>query len=463
MSEQQDAQSSQAPEQGKQPLLVNKQGEVSAPPESATSASAEGTGKDKATAHQTADFHQNNTGSGMSAPNIPSQSTSVKQQHSGSGKGIALGALVLSLLALGASGFLFVEGQNQLKTQQLQFDHKIDNAGIDASKTAATVETGLARIDGLSQQLQELQSQQKSQRENVDRLTRAYQELVKNRTDWLVDEIEATLNLASQQLLISGNVPVAVNVLENLDNRLSRFDQPQLLPIKKAISSDLENLKSRPYLDTASASLRLNRLESAIAGLPLVIDSQLQSGTAPAVAVINPNASWWQRTWQATMHSLRGMVEVRHINHNDSMLMSPEQMYFVRENLRLRLLDARIALIQHRGEVYAADLNGAEATVKQYFDASSVATQSWLKELMQLKMLNVQTIQDSNLSASLAAVREYQNQSGMDMSTALPDLGGSGASSASASAASHPERPAAILENSHNVSAASSEQGEHTL
>lgn len=465
MSEQQDAQSSQPPEQGKQSLLVNKQSEVSVPPESATFASAEGTGKDKATAHQTADFHRHNTGSGMCAPNVPSQLTSVKQQHSGSGKGIALGALVLSLLALGASGFLFVEGQNQLKTQQLQFDHKIDNAGIDASKTAATVETGLARIDGLSQQLQELQSQQKSQRENVDRLIRAYQELVKNRTDWLVDEIEATLNLASQQLLISGNVPVAVNVLENLDNRLSRFDQPQLLPIKKAISSDLENLKSRPYLDTASASLRLNRLESAVAGLPLVIDSQLQSDTAPAVAAISPNASWWQRTWQTTMHSLRGMVEVRHINHNDSMLMSPEQMYFVRENLRLRLLDARIALIQRRGEVYAADLNGAEATVKQYFDASSVATQSWLKELMQLKMLNVQTIQDSNLSASLAAVREYQNQSGMDMSTALPDLGSSAASSASAPvAASHPERPAASsLENSHNVSAASSEQGEHTL
>ncbi|NUE65714.1 uroporphyrinogen-III C-methyltransferase [Snodgrassella sp. ESL0253] len=462
MSEQQDAQSSQLPEQGKQPLLVNKQGEVSAPPESATSAAAESTGKDKDTAHQTTDFQKNNTGSGMSAPNVPSQSTSVKQQHSGSGKGIALGALVLSLLALGASGFLFVEGQNQLKTQQLQFDHKIDNAGIDASKTAATVETGLARIDGLSRQLQELQSQQKTQGENVDRLTRAYQELVKSRTDWLVDEIEATLNLASQQLLISGNVPVAVNVLENLDNRLSRFDQPQLLPIKKAISSDLENLKNRPYLDTASASLRLNRLESAVAGLPLVVDGQLKPGTAPATATINPNASWWQRTWQTTMHSLRGMVEVRHINHNDSMLMSPEQIYFVRENLRLRLLDARIALIQRRGEVYVADLNGAEATVKQYFDGSSVATQSWLKELVQLKMLNVQTNQDSNLSASLAAVREYQNQSGMDMSTALPDLSASAASSASAPAALHSERPVS-LENSNNVSAASSEQGEHTL
>ncbi|PIT08444.1 hypothetical protein BGI30_09250 [Snodgrassella alvi] len=460
MSEQQDAQSSQPPEQGKQPLLVNKQGEIVTPPVAPTSATAEATDKD--ISRETMDSPKNNTGSGMSARTIPSQSTSVKQHHSSSGKGIALGALVLSLLALGASGFLFVEGQNQLKTQQLQFDQKIDNAGIGASKTAATVETSLSRIDELSRQLQELQSQQKTQGENVDRLTRAYQELVKSRTDWLVDEIEATLNLASQQLLISGNVPVAVNVLENLDSRLSRFDQPQLLPIKKAISADLENLKSRPYLDVASASLRLNRLESAVAGLPLVIDSQLQPGAAPVSAPVNPNASWWQRTWQNTMNSLSSMVEVRHIDHNDSMLMSPEQIYFVRENLRLRLLDARIALIQRRGEVYTADLNGAEATVKRYFDASSVATQSWLKELMQLKMLNVQNNHDGNLAASLAATREYQNQSGMDMSTALPDFNASAASSASAPIASHAERSAS-LENSNNVSSDSAEQGEHKL
>ncbi|KES14180.1 putative enzyme of heme biosynthesis, partial [Gilliamella apicola SCGC AB-598-I20] len=160
--------------------------------------------------------------------------SSLKQKHS-SGKGIAAGALVLSILALGASGFLFVEGQNLLKNQQLQFDHKIDTAGIVVGKNITTIQNSMARIDELTRQLQELQLQQKNQGDSMDKLNRAYHELVKSRSDWLVDEIEATLNLASQQLLISGNVPVAVGVLENLDNRLSRFDQPQLLPIKKAI------------------------------------------------------------------------------------------------------------------------------------------------------------------------------------------------------------------------------------
>ena len=159
------------------------------------------------------------------------------------------------------------------------------------------------------------------------------------------------------------------------------------------------------------------------------------------------------------------MVEIRHLNHNDSMLLSPEQTFFVRENLRLRLLDARIALLQRRGEVYVADLNSAETAVKQYFDATSVSTQSWLKELNQLKLLNIQNTQENNvLYASLTAVRDYQKQSGMDMSTALPDSGASAVGIQPASAASATTSHSASSENNVADNPASSAiQGEHAL
>lgn len=288
MSEHQDDQSNQLPE-SQQPLIVNKEGEVRISADQEKSKQSKSMQQENQ--QQKHISHQENTGSKMSEAAKHSPQPIVQQRSSG-GKGMAVGALILSLLALGASGFLFVEGQNQLKNQQLQFDHKIDAAGIDAGKNSAVIQTSLSRIDELSRQLQELQHLQKNQTDGMDRLNRAYQELVKSRSDWLVDEIEATLNLASQQLLISGNVPVAVGVMENLETRLSRFDQPQLLPIKKAISTDLDNLKNRPYLDVASVSLRLNRLESAIAGLPLTIDNQLQSSTAQSAPVVKPNASW---------------------------------------------------------------------------------------------------------------------------------------------------------------------------
>lgn len=438
MSEQHDADSKQPSVQHNEPILVNAQGQaqVSSDASSKTSGISENSSQNNQT--------QKNRMQKPSSETPPSAPVVTK---SGTGKGMAAGALVLSMLALGLSGLLVVEGQYQLKLQQLKFDQKVDAAGIDAGKTQSMLQSSLGRIDTLTSQLQNIQQQQQSQGDHITRLDNAYQQLVKSRTDWLVDEIEATLNLAAQQLIISGNVPIAVSVLEDLDNRLSRFDQPQLLPIKKAISNDLDNLKNRPYLDMASASLRLNRLETAVTSLPLAIDNQLQPGAVPSGSDTDDqnHPKWWQRMWYRSLHALRGMVEIRHIDHNDSMLMSPQQVFFVRENLRLRLMDARLALIQRSSEVYSVDLNSAEATVKQYFDGNSATIQSWLKELNQLKSLNIQTSQDANvLSGSLAAVRQYQKQSGMDMSTALPDLSASAgpAVSASAPAASLDARPA---------------------
>ena len=356
-----------------------------------------------------------------------------------SGKGVALGALVLSLLALGASGFLFVQGQNVLKTQELSLDQKINEAGVGQSKNAVLLENNLVQLKTLAEQVDVLQAQGKTFDTQLAASSRAYQELVKSRADWLVDETEASLNMAAQQLLISGNVPVAVGVLENLESRLTRFDQPQLVPIKQAISQDLAALKSKPYLDVASASLRLNRLETAVASLPLAADAALQPGATQPLPPVSADAPWWQRAWQNSVQSLQGMVEVRRLNSNDSMLMSPEQVYFVRENLRLKMMDARLALMQRSGEVYMSDLNSAEAAVKQYFDGTSAATQSWLKELAQLKGLEVQGGQDANvLAASLAAVRQYQQQARADAASALPDLG----ASAPAAAASSPPAPA---------------------
>ena len=347
-----------------------------------------------------------------------------------SGKGLALGALVLALLGLGASGFLFVQGQNVLKTQQLSFDQKIDKAAVGESQNANLLQDNLRKQNEVENALHQLSDGQKQNGDKIAAVNKAYQELMKGRANWVVDETEATLGLASQQLLLSGNVPMAVSALENIESRLARFDQPELTPVKQAISSDLAALKNRPYIDTTSASLRLDRLETAVASLPLLLDNTLQPGKNTAQAVDTANLSWWQAAWQKALASLKGVVEVRHLDNHDAMLMAPDQVYFVRENLRLRLLDARTALMQHNGEVYQSDLNSAEAAVKQYFDGKSPATQSWLKELGDLKSLEVRMVSDDALKASMAAVRAYQ-----DNDRATPQAGTVSLDAASAPAA----------------------------
>ena len=354
-------------------------------------------------------------------PEPPQAPAPVIIRESG-GKGLAVGALVLSLLALGAGGFLFVQGQNVLKNQETAFNQKIDQAAVGESENAQILKENSRKQSELAAALLQIADGQRDNKEQIEAANRAYQELLRNRADWLVDETEATLNMAAQQLLLSGNVPVAVTVLENIESRLSRFEQADLLPIKQAVSSDLAALKNQPYLDISGTALRLDRLENAVAGMPLVLESTLQPGQAEVTTQEDPNASWWQRTWNKTLHGLGNLVEVRKLNNGDAMLLAPEQAYFVRENLRLRLLDARIALMQHNGEVFLSDLNNAEATVKQYFDNQSPATQAWLKELAELKSVDMRTVSNESLKASLAAVRNYQDTVRGTQSIQLPDL-----------------------------------------
>ena len=346
--------------------------------------------------------------------NLPQNNAPVIIKQSG-GKALAAGATVLALLGLGASGFLFVQGQNVLKNQELEFNQKIDKAALGESENASLLKDNLNRQTAIQAELDRLNNGQKSNSDQILQTQKAYQELLKGRVNWLVDEAESMLNTASQQLMLSGNLQGAVSVLEHIDSRLSRFDQPELIPVKQAISNDLAALKNRPYVDISATALRIDRLETAISGLPLVLDGVLKPGAAPVETA--HSGTWWENTWEKSLNALKGLVEVRHLDSNDAMLISPDQTYFIRENLRLRLLDARIALLQHNGEVYQSDLNNVEATVKQYFDSKSPATQSWLKELAELKALDVRMISDDSLKASLNAVRAYQEGSRTQMTT----------------------------------------------
>lgn len=346
--------------------------------------------------------------------NLPQNNAPVIIKQSG-GKALAAGATVLALLSLGASGFLFVQGQNVLKNQELEFNQKIDKAALGESENASLLKDNLNRQTAIQAELDRLNNGQKNNSDQILQMQKAYQELLKGRINWLVDEAESMLNTASQQLMLSGNLQGAVSVLEHIDSRLSRFEQPELIPIKQAISNDLAALKNRPYVDISATALRIDRLETGISGLPLVLDGVLKPGAAP-VETAN-SGTWWENTWEKSLNALKGLVEVRHLDSNDAMLISPDQTYFIRENLRLRLLDARIALLQHNGEVYQSDLNNVEATVKQYFDSKSPATQSWLKELAELKSLDVRMISDDSLKASLSAVRAYQEGSRTQMTT----------------------------------------------
>ncbi|SSY79816.1 uroporphyrinogen-III C-methyltransferase [Alysiella crassa] len=327
------------------------------------------------------------------------------------GRGAATGALVLSVLALGASGYLWVEGRNVLKQQETIVQNALQDAALGETDNAHSLKLALQQQEKLNQSVMALSKDQNEDHQHLANMQRSYNELLKGRVNWLVDEIEVTLNVASQQLLLSGNVPVAISALNTIEQRLKRFDQPELIAIKKAIADDLSDLRAQGgnYLDVSSTSLKVDSLEKGVASLPLVVDSTLQPANNESVPTAN-DADFWTRTWDKTVGMVKGMVEIRKLESNDAMLLSPEQIYFVRANLRLRLLDARLALLQHNNEIYKKNLDEAKRTVEQYFDTQSPTTQEWLKTLSELNNQQLQIVSDTALSRSQTAVRNYQTQ-----------------------------------------------------
>jgi uroporphyrin-3 C-methyltransferase len=251
-------------------------------------------------------------------------------------------------------------------------------------------------------------------------LEQLYQELSRNRDDWALAEIEQVLSTASQQLQLAGNVQGALIALQNADTRLSRSDKPQFITIRRALAGDIDKLKALPSVDVTGIALRLDSLITQVDRLPLLADER---PTLPATPPKNSGASagtpsastaWlnavndkWQSFSNELWAEVRQLIRVRTVDTPDALLLSPTQAYYARENLKLRLLSARLALLSRNESAFRSDLAAAQDTINRYFDTRARQTQSAQALLKQVQGSDL-NIEMPTLNASLSAVRDYK-------------------------------------------------------
>ena len=262
-------------------------------------------------------------------------------------------------------------------------------------------------------------------------LEQLYQDLAKNRDDWALAEIEQVLSTASQQLELAGNIRGALIALQNADTRLSRADRPQFIAIRRAIAKDMENLKSLPNVDLTGIALRLDTLVAEIDSMPLLADekpAQLAppnqtrptplpaSGSAAVSAVPMVEDDWrsrWLNRWHSwssdLWHDIRDLVRIRTVGSPEALLLSPGQAFFARENLKLRLLNARLALLSRNDAAFRSDLAEADRTLVRYFDTRARQTQAGREQIRQLQE-SALNIEMPTLSNSLNAVRQSRSR-----------------------------------------------------
>ena len=262
-------------------------------------------------------------------------------------------------------------------------------------------------------------------------LEQLYQDLAKNRDDWALAEIEQVLSTASQQLELAGNIRGALIALQNADTRLSRADRPQFIAIRRAIAKDMENLKSLPNIDLTGIALRLDTLVAEIDSMPLLADekpAQLAppnqtrlkplpaSGSAAVSAVPVGEDDWrsrWLNRWHSwssdLWHDIRDLVRIRTVGSPEALLLSPGQAFFARENLKLRLLNARLALLSRNDAAFRSDLAEADRALSRYFDTRARQTQAGRAQIRELQE-SVLNIEMPSLSHSLNAVRQSRSR-----------------------------------------------------
>ena len=321
-------------------------------------------------------------------------------------------ALWLAAAALGVAGWQFYSTQQQLDSMRQELARRLAEGSGAGKEQRAIAEQAMLAARATDGKLALVEARVNEAAGQYATLNGMYQELTKNRTDWLLSEIEHTLAIASQQLQLAGNVPAAVSALEMVDARLSKFDRPQLIGVKKAVATDLEKLKALPYLDTVGLTVKIDRLMLGVDSLPLVVDAHRLGGVRGAhPAAVPTSAPWWERLSAEISASLGELIHIRRMDKPEALLLSPEQAFFLRENLKMRLLDARLALLQRDGKTYAADVAAARSYVQRYFDRDAAATVQWLATLGELEGAPLD-ISLPDMASSLKAVRDAQGASG---------------------------------------------------
>ena len=316
--------------------------------------------------------------------------------------------IVLAVCALVAALGAWLDGRRVLRDFRGEVAERL--LGVDTSISAtAKAEIDLAgvmkdaqaRINQLEAQLAESQSQQAA-------LEALYRDLAPSRDEIAVSEIEQVLLVAGQQLQLAGNVPSALTALQLADIKLRQLDRPQFLPLRRALASDMEALRAVPFVDVTGLSLKLDQAMAQAPTLPLAMDERLPQPAAAKGDAPAPDVPAWRRALGDAWAQLRDLVRIENSDRPAAALLPPAQQYFLRENVRLRLLGARIALQNHDDASFRADVAAADALLKQYFDTRTKAVQS-VQATLKLLAATPAAGSMPNLTRSLEAVRALRS------------------------------------------------------
>jgi uncharacterized protein HemX/uroporphyrinogen-III synthase len=308
-------------------------------------------------------------------------------------------ALVLALAAAGAAGWLWTELERTRASAgatEAALSEQIGNLQTTASRQAAELESAL-------QDTQQALVQRQALKAAVDDLR---MRLARDRSDWMLAEVDYLLTIANRRLRFERDIPAAVTALEEADARLRSLQDPALVPVRETIANELERLRAVPPVDRSGLALQITALMRSVPELPLTaeLDQRPAGEAAPAQPATAAPVTGWRELVAAMWEDIKGLVTVRRRDGAVQPLLPPEQRYYLQQNLALKLETARLALLQRDEAVYRTTLEEAERWTREYFNAGSAQGEAFLQGLARLQQAEIAP-ELPDIGGSLRALR----------------------------------------------------------
>ena len=328
-------------------------------------------------------------------------------------------AVVLAALALALLAWQWLEIRLRLSDVQTELTRRLAEDDAVTKETRAIARQGQeslqalqAKVGALEAKLAESQGQQLA-------LEAMYQDLSHGRDERLLAEIEQSVSIAAQQLQLAGNVRSALIALEGADARLARANQLQFAGIRKLLGRDIAALRAQPMADVPGIALRLEGIVTGVDGLPLAFERRPKAPPAAKPSRSPVDVSFWQSLAADIWAETKQLIRIERIDQPEPGMLSPSESFFLRENLKLRLVNAKLALLARDGRVFRDDVQLARQWLERYFDTGAAPVAADLTALK--AMAGAEMPQDlPTLEETLAALRNFKLARERDRETPPP-------------------------------------------
>ncbi|MCD0423395.1 uroporphyrinogen-III C-methyltransferase [Rubrivivax sp. JA1024] len=314
---------------------------------------------------------------------------------------IATAAAVLAALAT-AAGVLAWNTQQRVKALETELVKRQQDAGAEAAEARVAARSAQDVARDAAAKLAVLEARVAESTIQRGQLEDLIQSLARSRDENVLADVENAIRVAMQQTAITGSAEPLVATLKQADERLARYKEPRLERVRRALAQDLDRARSVGGADLALLAIRLDEAIRTVDELPLLsAGDHRRSAARPAATAAPAPASGassaeaaasglpWGERWKLVAGTIwqevRELVRVTRIEHPEAMLVAPEQTWFLRENLKLRLLNARLALLSRQFDTAQSDLRDALSALDRYFDPQSRRVAATLELVRQVQ------------------------------------------------------------------------------